>query len=69
MSRRTRHSNDEVEKVLAEAEQHGWTVTLDGMKFKLTCGCGAHGHAIAQGGNPARRAAKNLRTKLTTCWR
>lgn len=69
MSKRQRHSSAEIERVFAEAEEHGWTIILDGTKFKLTCGCGSHGHAIVNGNRPAGRAAKNLRTTLMTCWR
>ena len=65
--RRPKHANDEVERVLQEAENRGWVFVLDGTKFKGKCRCGSHAHTIMQGAKPAHRTAANLRSQLSVC--
>jgi hypothetical protein len=39
---RRRHQDKDIEKVLVEAENHGWDVIPTDKYWKLLCGCGQH---------------------------
>lgn len=65
--RRPRHHDDQIERVLNEAEGHGWVFILENTKFKGRCACGIHAHVVRQGSH-SHRAAKNLRSQLMKCW-
>lgn len=68
MSRRPKHVNDDIERVLREAEDRGWVFTLEkGGKFRGRCRCGKHSHFIVQGAKPAHRTAQNLASQLNVC--
>jgi hypothetical protein len=65
--RRPRHNEDQVERVLNEAEGHGWDITYKNAKFTCRCACGGHAHTVRQGSH-SFRTAKNLRSQLMKCW-
>lgn len=66
---RGRHQNKDIEKVLAEAENHNWTVIATGKYWKALCGCGQHKKWISltpSGVNYAKNLAKWFQRQ--SCW-
>ncbi len=69
VTRNRRHQDKDIEKVLVEAESHGWYVKPGKGYWKLLCGCGEHKKWVAltpSGANYAKNLAKWLERK--PCW-
>jgi hypothetical protein len=68
---RPRHPRKELEALLKEAENQGWTVQRGGRYFKLKCGCPAKHFTTLHLSPSDPRYERNKRHWLArmTCWK
>lgn len=70
MAVRPRHPNKELEALLQEGEDLGWTVTKGRRYFKMKCPCGVHMKTVHLSPSDPNYE-RNLRGWLTRtgCWK
>lgn len=65
---RPRHPDKEIEDVLRQAENHGWTFGLGNGYWKGRCGCGTHLKSVAKTPSGGYYVNRLLQWFKRNCW-